>query len=117
MSLRNLAENIYNGNVSLDAAKKEQRRMENILEKFINYNPVKNVYENQKTNILLNTRDLYKGRKEITIAFEENIFPLPTPYVFVKIEWEEKYLGKEKFMQKILKKSFLSELGFLVNFF
>ena len=35
MSLGYLAENIYNGNVSLDAAKQEQRRMENMLEKFI----------------------------------------------------------------------------------
>ena len=29
MSLRNLTENIYNGNASLDAAKQEQRKMEN----------------------------------------------------------------------------------------
>ena len=31
MSLGNLVKNIYNGNVSLDAAKQEQRKMENIL--------------------------------------------------------------------------------------
>ena len=35
MSLENLAENIYNGNVSLDAAKQEQRRMENMLENLL----------------------------------------------------------------------------------
>ena len=35
MSLGNLAENIYNGNVSLDAAKQEQRRMENMLENLL----------------------------------------------------------------------------------
>ena len=29
MSLGNLTENIYNGNASLDAAKQEQRKMEN----------------------------------------------------------------------------------------
>ena len=34
-SLGNLAENIYNGNISLDAAKEEQRKMENMLESFI----------------------------------------------------------------------------------
>ena len=44
MSLGNLAENIYSGNISLDAAKQEKRGMENMLEKFIDYNPVKNVY-------------------------------------------------------------------------
>ena len=48
MSLENLAENIYNGNVSLDAAKQEQRKMENMLEEFIDYNLIKGVYKNQK---------------------------------------------------------------------
>ena len=43
MSLGNLAENIYNGNISLDAAKKEQGKMENILESFIDYNPIKDM--------------------------------------------------------------------------
>ena len=79
MSLGNLAENIYNGNVSLDAAKQEQRKMENMLEKFINYNQVKNVYKNQKSNILLNAKEFYKGTRKVIIAFEENIFPLPKP--------------------------------------
>ena len=57
MSLGNLAENIYKGNVSLDAAKKEQGRMENMLENLVDYNPVKNVYKNQRSNILLNARE------------------------------------------------------------
>ena len=35
MSLGNLAENIYNGNVSLDAAKQEQRKMENMLQNLL----------------------------------------------------------------------------------
>ena len=52
-----------------------------------------------------------KGRKELIIAFEENMFPLPKPYVFGKNEWKDRHLGKEEFMPKILKKSFLSELG------
>ena len=108
MSLGNLAENAYSGNVSLDAAKQKQRRMENMLEKFVDYNPVKNVYKKQK--ICLNAREFYKGRKEVIIAFEENMFPLPTPYVFGKNEWKERHLSKEEFMPKILEKSFLSEL-------
>ena len=82
MSLGNLAENIYNGNVSLDAAKQEQRRMENVLEHFIHYNPVKTVYKNQRANILLNAREFYKGRK---------------PYVFGENQWKERDLGNEKF--------------------
>ena len=41
------------------------------------------------------------------------MFPLPKSYVFGKNEWKERYLGKEEFMPKILKKSFLSELGYM----
>ena len=52
-----------------------------------------------------------KRRKELIIAFEENMFPLPKPYVFGKNEWKDRHLGKEEFMPKILKESFLSELG------
>ena len=48
MSLGNLAENIYNGNVSLDAAKQEQRRMGNMLQNSIDYNPLKNVHKDKK---------------------------------------------------------------------
>ena len=48
MSLENLAENIYNGNVSLDAAKQEQRRMGNMLQNSIDYNPLKNVHKDKK---------------------------------------------------------------------
>ena len=109
MSLGNLAENIYNGNVSLDAAKQEKRKMENIFESFIDYNPVKDVYKNQKPNILLNAREFYKGQREILIAFEENMFPLPKPYVFGKNEWKEKNLRDEKLMPETFKLSSLEE--------
>ena len=95
-SLGNLAENIYNGNVSLDGAKQEHRKMVNMLEIFIDYNPIKNVYKDQKVNVLLNAREFYKGPKEILIAFEENMFPMPKPYVFGKNEWKESDLGNEK---------------------
>ena len=73
-----------------------------MLEIFIDYNPIKNVYKNRKVNIILNAREFYKGRREILIAFEENMFPLPKPYVFGKNEWIEIDLGNEKFMQKLL---------------
>ena len=109
MSLGILAENIYSGNTLLDASKQEQRKMENMLESFINYNPIKNVYKNKKVNTLLNAREFYKGRREILIAFEENMFPLPKPYVFGENEWKEKYLVDENFMPKIFKLNFLQE--------
>ena len=52
MSLGNLTINIYNGDALLDAAKQEQRKMKNMLENFIDYNPIKHLYKNQKSNIL-----------------------------------------------------------------
>ena len=44
MSLRNLAKNIYNGNISLNTAKQKQREMENMLHGFIHYSPIKDMY-------------------------------------------------------------------------
>ena len=96
MSLGNLAENIYNRNVSLDAAKQKQGRMKNVLENVINYNPVKDNYKNQKFIILPNIKKIYKGIREFLIAFEENIFPLPKPYAIGKNEWKEKDLDREE---------------------
>ena len=55
-----------------------------MLESFIDYNPIKDVYKTKKVNTLLNVREFYKGRREILIAFEENIFLLPKPYVLGK---------------------------------
>ena len=80
-----------------------------MLESFIDYNPIKNVYKNKKTNVLLNAREFYKGRRNVLIAFEENIFPLPKPYVFRKNEWKEKNLGAEKYMLKTFDLIFLLE--------
>ena len=62
-----------------------------------------------KTSFLLNTREFYKGRRQILIAFEENMFPLPKSHVFGKNEWKEKDLGGERYMPKSLKLSFLQK--------
>ena len=64
----------------------------------------------KKVNILLNAMEFYKGWREILIAFEENIFPLPKPYVFGENEWKEKDIpSNEKFMPKTFKLSFLEK--------
>ena len=81
--------------------------MENMLESFIDYNPIKNVYKNKKTNVLLNAREFYKGRRKVLIAFEENMFPLPKPYMFRKNKLKEKNLGDEKYMLKAFNIIFL----------
>ena len=81
-----------------------------MFEHFINYNPIKNTYKSKKGNTLLNAREFYKGQREILIAFEKNIFPLPKPYVFGKNEWKEKDIpGNEKHMPKTFKLSFLEK--------
>ena len=85
MSFGNLAENICNGNVLIDGAKQEQRKMENMLDNFIDYNLIKAVYKNQKTNILLNAKEFYKERKEVLFAFEENVFPCLNHVCFLKM--------------------------------
>ena len=68
-----------------------------MFEILIDDNLVKYVYKNQKSNILLNAREFYKGRKKVIIVFEENMFPLPKPYVFGENEWKEIELGKKVF--------------------
>ena len=72
----------------INTAKQEQRRMGNMLENFIDYSPVNNMYKIQRIYILSNVREFNKGRKEVLIAFEENMLLLPRPYVFVKNEWK-----------------------------
>ena len=67
------------------------------------------MYENQKRNILLNAREFYKGRKEVVIAFEEDMFPLPKPYVLGENELKERDLGNVEFMPRTFKLSFLEE--------
>ena len=82
--------------------------MEDILGSFINYSLIKDVYKSKKANTLLNAKEFYKGRKDILIAFEENIFPLPKPYVFGENEWKEKDIPvNEEFMPKTFKLSLL----------
>ena len=79
-----------------------------MFESFIDYNPIKDVYKTKKVNTLLNVREFYKGRREILIAFEENIFPLPKPNVLGKNEWKERDIpDDERYMPKTLKLSFL----------
>ena len=63
MSLGNFAKNIYNGNVSLDAAKQEQKKMENMLESFIDYNPVKNVCKNKKNKCSFKCKGILQKMK------------------------------------------------------
>ena len=72
-----------------------------MLESFIDHNPIKNVYKKEKTNVLLNTREFYKGRREILIVFEENIFPLPKPNVFCEMNGKKNILVMKNICQSL----------------
>ena len=100
LSLGNLDENIYNGNLPLKFAKIKQKNMENIIRSLENYNPQKGKYKTIKASTLLLLlhkkqvlfslpRYFYKGRKMILSAFENCIFPLPKQYPSVMHGWRE----------------------------
>ena len=92
MSLGNPAENIYNGNTSLDAAKQEQRKMENMLENFIDYSPINNVYKNKKANILLNARKFYKGVEKSSLVLNKICFHCLNHMCLLKINGKKEIL-------------------------
>ena len=69
MSLGNLAENIYNGNISLDAAKKEQGKMENILESFIDYNPIKDMCKKKQNKFSFKYKGILQRTKTNSHCF------------------------------------------------
>ena len=48
MSLGSLAENSYDGNISLDTAKQKQRKMKDRLESFTNYSSIKDMHKSKK---------------------------------------------------------------------
>ena len=61
------------------------------------------IYIYKKVNTLLKAKDIYKGRKEILIAFEENIFPLPKRMCLVKMNGKKKtFLVMKNLCQKLL---------------
>ena len=69
MSFGNLAENIYNGDISLDTAKQRQRKMEDMLESFINYNPIKDTYKNKKNKRSFKCKRILQRTKRNSYCF------------------------------------------------
>ena len=65
--------------------------------------------KNKKNKYSFKCKEILQRSREILIAFEENMFPLPKPYVFRKNKWKERDFDNKKFMPKIHKLSFLEE--------
>ena len=89
LSLGSSAESIYNGSLSLKAAKIKEKDLENMLIKLDEYSPNKEKYKTLKTSTLLNARELYKGRKMIIHAFENDIFSLPKQPLSGLSDWDK----------------------------
>ena len=64
--------------------------MEDMITKLDYYSPKKEKHKTQGEKTPHNAREFYKGRKMILIAFENDIFPLPTQYPSENIgDWKE----------------------------
>ena len=75
MSLGNLAGNIYSGNILLDAAKQEQREMENMLESFIDKNPIKGTKLESVEVVLVHcnlVKNDYQHASKVLFCFVQN---------------------------------------------
>ena len=56
LDLKTFVESLYNGNLSLKAAKIKQRNIEDMIAKLECYNPKKEKFKTQKESVLLNAR-------------------------------------------------------------
>ena len=103
MSLGNFAENIYNGNISLDAAKKEQRKIENMLERFIDYSPIKDLYKSKNINTLLNVREFIKDEEKSLLLLKKIYFHCLNCVCLVKLNRKKEiFLIMKNICQKLL---------------
>ena len=98
LGLGNFAGIIYNGNLSLNAAKIKQRNMEDMIRKLEYYRPSGEKYKIQ-TSTLLNAKEFYKGRKMILITFENGIFPFPKQYPS-ESDWKEDEMDSSEFLPR-----------------
>lgn len=100
MCLEESAEITYSGNLPLKSAKHRQRNMEEMIRSFENYSPNKEKCKIQKASTFLNTREFYKKRGVIIIAFENGIFPLSCQYPSSMDDWKDDELDTLELMSK-----------------
>ena len=78
--------------------KKEQREMEN---SFIDHNLIKNVNQNKKANVLLNTRKFYKGRR-CSLLLKKIYFHCLNHMSLVKMNGNKNILVMKNICQNLL---------------
>ena len=64
--------------------------MQSTIKRLGEYKPKKEEYEKQKTSVLSNVKEFFKGREMILIAFENGAFPLAEQYPSEDLkDWKE----------------------------
>ena len=93
LDLKSFANNIYNGSLSLEAAKIKERNMKDMIRRLDEYKPRNEKFKAQKERTLLNAREFYKGRIMIPIAFQNGTVPLPRQHPSGMHGWKEDEIG------------------------
>ena len=93
LDLKLFANSIYNGSLSLEAAKIKERNMKDMIRRLDEYKPKSEKFKAQKESTLLNAREFYKGRIMIPIAFQNGTFPLPRQLPSDMHGWKEDEMG------------------------
>ena len=106
MSLGNLAENIYNGNVSLDAAKQEQRRMENMLENLLITIWLTMCIKFKKIIFSQTQNNFTKEEKKFSLLLKKIYFHCLDHMCLVKMSGKKKIQVRKNLCQKIQRKVF-----------
>ena len=95
--LWSFAENIYNSNLSLKAAKIRQRNMEDMIRKLQYCRPSGEKCKTEKTSTFLNAKEFYKGKTWFLLHLE--MFPLPKLYLS-ESDGKEDEIDSSEFLPK-----------------
>ena len=83
--------------------------MENMLESFNDYDPMKNVYNHQKVNILLNTGNFIKDKEKFSLLLKKICFHCLNHMCLMKMNGKKKILMIKNICQKLLSYFFLQK--------
>ena len=83
--------------------------MENMLESFNDYDPMKNVYNDQKVNILLNTGNFIKDKEKFSLLLKKICFHCLNHMCLMKMNGKKKILMIKNICQKLLSYFFLQK--------
>ena len=106
MSLGNLAKSIYNGNVSLDATKREQRRIEICLKILFITIWLRMCIKIKKILFFKTQRNVTKEKKKFSLLLKKICFHCLNHMCLVKISVEKEILVRKNLCRKFQRKFF-----------